>query len=180
MLELTIYGLMGLAVLLVVALYFAFEDEFSLAPENPSMGGPAGEQSGTGFKTEPTGKVAFAAGPTFPGGSGTVTNVANGGGLTGGPTTKGGTLGIATAGATSSRSIFKHTLARCVFPSVAAGDVGTAQFGYGSGFAQDVPDRPNAFAFAFHAPGTAPLVGIDGSIEMVYADTIAAHGTKTP
>jgi hypothetical protein len=31
MLELTIYGLMGLAVMLVVAFYFAFEDEFSLA-----------------------------------------------------------------------------------------------------------------------------------------------------
>jgi hypothetical protein len=58
-------------------------------------------------------------------------------------------------------------------------NVGTPQFGYWSGFAQDVPDGPNACAFAFNAPGTAPLVGIDGSIEMVYADTIEAHGTKT-
>jgi hypothetical protein len=35
MLELTIYGLMGLTVLLLVAFYFAFEDEFSLHEEIP-------------------------------------------------------------------------------------------------------------------------------------------------
>jgi hypothetical protein len=58
-------------------------------------------------------------------------------------------------------------------------NVGTPQFGYWSGFAQDVPNGPDACAFAFNAPGTSPLVGIDGSIEMVYADTIAARGTKT-
>jgi hypothetical protein len=45
MLELTIYGLMGLAVLFVVAFYFAFEDEFSPARENSSMGGTVGERS---------------------------------------------------------------------------------------------------------------------------------------
>jgi len=58
-------------------------------------------------------------------------------------------------------------------------NVGTPKFGYWSGFAQNTPNGPNACAFAFNSPGGAPLVGIDGSIEMVYADAIAAHGTKT-
>jgi hypothetical protein len=58
-------------------------------------------------------------------------------------------------------------------------NVGTPKFGYWSGFAQNTPNGPNACAFAFNAPGGAPLVGIDGSIEMVYADTIAARGSKT-
>jgi hypothetical protein len=48
MLVLTIYGLMGLAVMLVVAFYFAFEDEFSLARGNSSMDGTVGKGSETG------------------------------------------------------------------------------------------------------------------------------------
>jgi len=58
-------------------------------------------------------------------------------------------------------------------------NVGTAGFGYTSGFAQTIPQGPNACAFAFNAPGGAPLIGIDGSVEMVYADTIAGKITKT-
>jgi uncharacterized membrane protein YuzA (DUF378 family) len=37
MLELTIYGLMGLAAMLVIAFYFAYDDEFSPARENSSF-----------------------------------------------------------------------------------------------------------------------------------------------
>jgi hypothetical protein len=48
MLESTIYGLMGLAVMLVVAFYFAFEDEFSLARGNSSTRGTVGERSDSG------------------------------------------------------------------------------------------------------------------------------------
>jgi hypothetical protein len=57
--------------------------------------------SGTTFKIDQTGKVTFIAGQTFPGGSGTVTSVGSGAGLTGGPITKSGTLSIATAGVTN-------------------------------------------------------------------------------
>jgi hypothetical protein len=53
MLELTIYGFMGLAVLLVVAFYCAFEDEFWLAPGNSSMGGTVGVRS----ETDPPGSA---------------------------------------------------------------------------------------------------------------------------
>ena len=49
-----------------------------------------------------TGKISFAAGQTFPGsGSGTVTSVATGAGLTGGPITGSGTISIANAGVTN-------------------------------------------------------------------------------
>lgn len=49
----------------------------------------------TGVKIASNGKITFATGQTFPGtGSGTVTNVASGTGLTGGPITSSGTLSI--------------------------------------------------------------------------------------
>jgi hypothetical protein len=58
--------------------------------------------SGTAFKVSNTGLVTFVAGQTFPGtGSGTVTSVASGAGLTGGPITTSGTLSIKTAGVTN-------------------------------------------------------------------------------
>jgi hypothetical protein len=37
MLELTIYGLVGLAAMLIIAFYFAFADEFSPAREQSSL-----------------------------------------------------------------------------------------------------------------------------------------------
>jgi hypothetical protein len=37
MLEITIYGLVGLAAMLVIAFYFAYADEFSPAREKPSF-----------------------------------------------------------------------------------------------------------------------------------------------
>jgi hypothetical protein len=58
--------------------------------------------SGTTFKIDQTGKMTFVAGQTFPGASGTVSSVASGPGLTGGPITNSGTLSIATAGVTNS------------------------------------------------------------------------------
>jgi hypothetical protein len=58
-------------------------------------------------------------------------------------------------------------------------NVGTPAFGYWSAFAQSTNQGPNACAFALNAPGGAPLVGIDGSVEMVFADTLAGKITKT-
>ncbi len=56
----------------------------------------------TGLKIANNGKITFAAGQTFPGtGPGTVTSVASGAGLSGGPITGAGTLSIASAGVTN-------------------------------------------------------------------------------
>jgi len=56
---------------------------------------------GTAFAISSTGKVTFIAGQTFPG-TGTVTSVGSGAGLTGGPITSSGSLSIATGGVTNS------------------------------------------------------------------------------
>lgn len=56
--------------------------------------------SGTAFKISNTGVVTFVASQTFPG-TGTVTSVGSGAGLTGGPITHSGTLSIATGGVTN-------------------------------------------------------------------------------
>jgi hypothetical protein len=62
----------------------------------------AGSPAETGLSISSKGIFSFASGQTFPGtGSGTVTSVASGAGLTGGPITKTGTLSIATAGVTN-------------------------------------------------------------------------------
>jgi len=55
----------------------------------------------TGFKISSKGVLSFATGQTFPG-TGTVTSVNSGPGLTGGPITTTGTLSIANAGVTNS------------------------------------------------------------------------------
>jgi hypothetical protein len=58
--------------------------------------------SETGLKINAKGILTFATGQTFPGsGSGTVTRVGSGAGLTGGPITTTGTLGIANGGVTN-------------------------------------------------------------------------------
>src|SRR5580692_6135757 len=58
----------------------------------------------TGFHIASNGQITFATGQTFPGGggSGTVTSVGSGAGLTGGPITGSGTLSIPTGGVTNS------------------------------------------------------------------------------
>jgi hypothetical protein len=58
----------------------------------------------TGLSIASNGQITFASGQTFPGGSGsgTVTSVATGAGLTGGPITSTGTISIPPAGVTNS------------------------------------------------------------------------------
>jgi hypothetical protein len=58
------------------------------------------EVHGTAFEISSTGLVTFTSGQTFPG-TGTVTSVASGDGLTGGPITGSGTLSVATGGITN-------------------------------------------------------------------------------
>src|SRR5215471_19484543 len=56
--------------------------------------------NGSNFALDNLGKLHFAPGQTFPG-TGTVTSVGSGAGLTGGPITHSGTLSIATDGVTN-------------------------------------------------------------------------------
>jgi len=77
----------------------AIRDTLTLFPNTTH---PTLAVSGTAFKLSSTGLVTFVAGQTFPGtGTGTVTSVASGAGLTGGPITTSGTLSIKTAGVTN-------------------------------------------------------------------------------
>jgi len=66
----------------------------------PKLTHPSLSVHGTAFEVSNTGKVTFIAGQAFPG-TGTVTSVASGAGLTGGPITHSGTLSIATGGVTN-------------------------------------------------------------------------------
>ena len=64
--------------------------------------GVAGDITETGLSVARTGLLTFASGQTFPGtGSGTVTSVGTGAGLTGGPITSSGTISIPSAGVTN-------------------------------------------------------------------------------
>jgi hypothetical protein len=65
--------------------------------------GVPGNINETGISVDRNGILSFASGQTFPGtGSGTVTSVGTGAGLTGGPITKSGTISIPSAGVTNS------------------------------------------------------------------------------
>ena len=66
----------------------------------PKLTHPSLSIHGTAFQVSNTGNVTFIAGQTFPG-TGTVTSVGSGAGLTGGPITHSGTLSIETGGVTN-------------------------------------------------------------------------------
>jgi hypothetical protein len=66
----------------------------------PSGSSPALSLSGTAFSVSNTGKVTFVSGQNFPG-TGTVTQVNSGAGLTGGPITGSGTLSVPNSGITN-------------------------------------------------------------------------------
>jgi trimeric autotransporter adhesin len=69
-------------------------DTLTLFPKSPH---PVLSVHGTALSIDPTGTVTFVSGQTFPG-TGTVTSVGSGAGLTGGPITHSGTLSIKTGG----------------------------------------------------------------------------------
>jgi trimeric autotransporter adhesin len=69
---------------------------------NLLYGNGSGSPAETGLNIANNGTITFATGQTFPGtGSGTVTSVGSGAGLTGGPITTSGTLSIAPGGVTN-------------------------------------------------------------------------------
>src|ERR1022692_92548 len=72
-------------------------DTLTLFPKSTH---PTLKVNGTAFQVASTGQVTFASGQTFPG-TGTVTSVGSGAGLTGGPITTSGTLSVATGGVTN-------------------------------------------------------------------------------
>ena len=72
----------------------SIRDTLTLFPQGTD---PTLSVQGTGFGVSSTGVVSFVSGQTFPG-TGTVTSVGSGSGLTGGPITSNGTLRIATGG----------------------------------------------------------------------------------
>src|SRR5271154_6896564 len=72
-------------------------DTLTLFPKSTH---PALSVHGTALSVDHTGLVTFVAGQTFPG-TGTVTSVGSGAGLTGGPITRSGALSIATGGGTN-------------------------------------------------------------------------------
>jgi hypothetical protein len=97
----------------------------------------AGTPAETGLSIAGNGLISFASGQTFPG-TGTVTSVGSGAGLTGGPITSTGILSIPTAGVTDAMlanpysgtgtcgaGSFVTTLARSAAPNCAAGNPGT-------------------------------------------------------
>jgi hypothetical protein len=67
---------------------------------NLLFGSGGGTPAETGLSIASNGQVSFASGQTFPG-TGTVSSVGSGAGLTGGPITSSGTLSIATGGVTN-------------------------------------------------------------------------------
>jgi hypothetical protein len=75
-----------------------FRDTLTLFPK---LTHPALSIHGTAFAVNHSGLVTFVSGQTFPG-TGTVTSVGSGAGLTGGPITHSGTLSIKTGGVTNS------------------------------------------------------------------------------
>jgi len=66
----------------------------------PNGSSPTLSISGTAFEVSSTGSVTFVSGQTFPG-TGTVTSVGSGAGLTGGPITGSGTLSVPNSGITN-------------------------------------------------------------------------------
>jgi len=56
-------------------------------------------------------------------------------------------------------------------------NVGTPPFSFWSGYAQNIPDGPNACNFAGNYVG-GPLVATNGSLVMAYVGTVPAHGTR--
>jgi hypothetical protein len=86
---------------------------------------------GTAFEVSSTGKVTFISGQTFPG-TGTVTSVASGAGLTGGPITHSGTLSIASGGVTNAMLAHSSLTVTAKSPLTGGGSVslgGTTSLG---------------------------------------------------
>jgi hypothetical protein len=138
----------------------------------PSGTHPTLSISGTAFKVSSAGKVTFVAGQTFPG-TGTVTSVGSGAGLTGGPITGSGTLSIKNAGVTNAMLAHSSLTVKA----------GTGMSGGGSVALGNTVTLNNAGVIGLGVAagltstgGQSPTLGIDTSVvpELALSNVFAA------
>jgi hypothetical protein len=133
---------------------------------NLLFGEGANAPAETGLKISSKGIFTFATGQTFPGtGDGTVTSVASGAGLTGGPITGTGTLSIATGGVTNAMlaTAYAQLGAANLFTGnqTVTGNLSATGVVTGSGF----QIGSNLFAYGSSASGNT-LLGFAGNTTM--------------
>jgi hypothetical protein len=128
----------------------------------PKLTHPALTIHGTALSVSHTGVVTFVAGQTFPG-TGTVTSVGSGAGLTGGPITTSGTLSIATAGVTNAMLAHSSLTVTASSPLTGGGAVslgGSTSLGLKTCAANQILQFVSgAWACANPATGTVTSVG---------------------
>ena len=130
--------------------------------------GVPGSLSQTGIVVNKSGIMTFAPGQTFPGtGSGTVTSVGTGAGLTGGPITTSGTISVPTAGITATlggTGIDSHTSTGVAQVAAGTWSVGTGLANGTTATTQTAGDNTtkvatDAFVLANAGTGTVTSVG---------------------
>jgi hypothetical protein len=145
----------------------------------PKLTHPSLSVHGTTFEVSNTGKVTFIAGQTFPG-TGTVTSVASGAGLTGGPITHSGTLSIANTGVTNAMLAHSSLTVNANSPLNGGGAVslgGSTSLGLESCAANQILQFVSgAWACANPATGTVTSVATGLGLK---GGTITTSGTLT-
>jgi hypothetical protein len=128
----------------------------------PKLTHPALTIHGTALSVSHTGLVTFVAGQTFPG-TGTVTSVGSGAGLTGGPIVGAGALSIATAGVTNAMLAHSSLTVTASSPLTGGGAVslgGSTSLGLKTCAANQILQFVSgAWACANPATGTVTSVG---------------------
>jgi trimeric autotransporter adhesin len=129
----------------------------------PKLTHPTLSVKGTAFAVSSTGKVTFIAGQAFPG-TGTVTSVGSGAGLTGGPITGSGTLSIPSGGVTNAMLAHSSLTVTANSPLSGGGSVslgGTTSLGLkGCSNNQVLRYVSGAWTCANAASGTVTSVGL--------------------
>jgi hypothetical protein len=119
---------------------------------NLLFGAGATKPAETGLKIASNGLITFATGQTFPGtGTGTVTSVGSGAGLTGGPITGSGALSIASAGVTNAMLQNSSLTVNATSPLTGGGSValgGSTSLGLTSCASGQIPKWSGSWACA--------------------------------
>jgi hypothetical protein len=148
----------------------------------PKLTHPALWVKGTAFAVSSTGKVTFIPGQTFPG-TGTVTSVGSGAGLTGGPITGSGTLSIPSGGVTNAMLAHSSLTVTANTPLSGGGSVslgGTTSLGLKSCSNNQVLQYVSgAWTCANVASGTVTSVGLSAPISdfTVSGSPVTTSGT---
>jgi hypothetical protein len=142
----------------------------------PKLTHPSLSVHGTAFEVSNTGKVTFIAGQTFPG-TGTVTSVASGAGLTGGPITHSGTLSIANGGVSNAMLAHSSLTVNANSPLTGGGSVslgGSTSLGLTSSCGSGQILKWNGSAWACAADNNS-----GGTVTSITAGTGLSGGTIT-